>query len=72
MLTRAIPGLSATVEVTGGSVANNQLLGADRVGMVITQVDAAVDAVRGVERFRGRPVNVRAPSPCSTPTACRW
>ena len=60
ILSRAIPGLSATVEVTGGSVANNQLLGAGRVGMVFTQVDASVDAVRGVERFRGRPVNVRA------------
>ena len=60
MLSRGIPGMSATVEVTGGSVANMQLLGADRVGMAIAQVDAAVDAVRGVERFRGRPVPVRA------------
>ncbi len=60
LLSRHIPGMSATVEVTGGSVANNQLLGAGRVGMIITQVDASVDAVRGVERFRGRPVNVRA------------
>jgi len=60
ILSRAIPGLSATVEVTGGSVANNQLLGAGRVGMIFSQVDACVDAVRGAERFRGRPVNVRA------------
>ena len=60
ILSRSIPGLSATVEVTGGSVANNQLLGAGRVGMIFTQVDASVDAVRGAERFRGRPVNVRA------------
>jgi uncharacterized protein len=60
MLSRGIPGMSATVEVTGGSVANLQLLGAGRVGMAITQVDAAVDAVRGVERFRGRPVPARA------------
>jgi hypothetical protein len=60
VLSRSIPGLSATVEVTGGSVANNQLLGAGRVGMIFSQVDASVDAVRGVERFRGRPVNVRA------------
>jgi uncharacterized protein len=60
ILSRNIPGMSATVEVTGGSVANCQLLGAGRVGMIITQVDAAVDAVRGVERFRGRPVAVRA------------
>ncbi|WP_137125967.1 TAXI family TRAP transporter solute-binding subunit [Roseomonas sp. HF4] len=59
-LSRGIPGMSATVEVTGGSVANLQLLGANRVGMVITQVDAAVDAVRGNDRFRGRPVPARA------------
>jgi TRAP transporter TAXI family solute receptor len=59
-LSRGIPGMSATVEVTGGSVANLQLLGANRVGMIITQVDAAVDAVRGNDRFRGRPVAARA------------
>jgi TRAP transporter TAXI family solute receptor len=59
-LSRGIPGMSATVEVTGGSVANLQLLGANRVGMVLTQVDASVDAVRGNDRFRGRPVPVRA------------
>ena len=60
ILSRTIPGMSATVEVTGGSVANNQLLGAGRVGLVFTQVDASVDAVKGEDRFRGRPVKVRA------------
>ena len=60
ILSRTIPGMSATVETTGGSVANNQLLGAGRVGMIFTQVDASVDAVNGVDRFRGRPVKVRA------------
>lgn len=60
LLSRNIPGMSATVEVTGGSVANNQLLGAGRVGLIFTQVDASVDAVRGEDRFRGRPVKVRA------------
>ena len=59
-LSRGIPGMSATVEVTGGSVANMQLLGANRVGIAITQVDAAVDALRGNDRFRGRPVPARA------------
>ena len=59
-LSRGIQGMSATVEVTGGSVANMQLLGANRVGMAITQVDAAVDAVRGNDRFRGRPVPAKA------------
>ncbi len=59
-LSRGIPGMSATVEVTGGSVANMQLLGASRVGMAIAQVDAAVDAVTGVGRFQGRAVPARA------------
>jgi TRAP transporter TAXI family solute receptor len=52
--------MSATVETTGGSIANNQLLGAGRVGMIFSQVDASVDAVNGADRFRGRPVKVRA------------
>ncbi|WP_338665051.1 TAXI family TRAP transporter solute-binding subunit [Pararoseomonas sp. SCSIO 73927] len=60
MISRGIPGTSATVEVTGGSVGNLQLLGANRVGLIFTQVDAAVDAVRGNDRFRGRPVPARA------------
>jgi TRAP transporter TAXI family solute receptor len=60
LFSRLIPGMSATVEVTGGSVANLQLLGANRVGMILTQVDAAVDAVAGNERFTGRPVPARA------------
>lgn len=60
ILSRNIPGMSATVEVTGGSVANNQLLGAGRVGLIFTQVDASVDAVAGKDRFVGRPVKVRA------------
>jgi TRAP transporter TAXI family solute receptor len=60
IFSRNIPGMSATVEVTGGSVANLQLLGAGRVGMILTQVDAAVDAVNGRDRFQNRPVPARA------------
>ncbi len=60
IFSRTIPGMSATVEVTGGSVANLQLLGANRVGMILTQVDAAVDAVAGKERFANRAVPARA------------
>jgi hypothetical protein len=59
ILNRAIPGMQMTVEVTGGSVANLQLLGANRVGMVMAQGDAVVDAVQGRDRFQGRPVPVR-------------
>lgn len=59
-LTRGIPGTSATAEVTAGSIANFQLLGAGRVQLVFGQVDAAVDSVRGAGPFRGRVVPSRA------------
>ena len=59
-LSRGIPGMSATAEVTGGSVANFQLLGAGRAGMVFGQVDAAVDSISGAGPFRGRAVPARA------------
>jgi TRAP transporter TAXI family solute receptor len=59
-LTRGIPGVSATAEVTAGSVANFQLLGANRAQIVFGQVDAAVDSLRGAGPFRGRTVPTRA------------
>ncbi len=59
-LTRGIPGMSATAEVTAGSIANFQLLGANRAQLVFGQVDAAVDSLRGAGQFRGRVVPTRA------------
>ncbi len=59
-LSRGIPGMSATAEVTGGSVANFQLLGAGRAGLVFGQVDAAVDGIRGTGPYRGRAVPAKA------------
>ncbi len=59
-LTRGLPGTSATAEVTAGSTANFQLLGANRVQLVFGQVDAAVDSLRGAGPFRGRTVPTRA------------
>lgn len=59
-ITRGIPGVSATAEVTAGSVANFQLLGANRAQILFGQVDAAVDAIRGAGPFRGRVVPARA------------
>lgn len=60
LLSRKVAGLSATVEVTGGSVANMQLLGAGRADLAFSQVDAAVDALGGNDRFKGCPVPARA------------
>jgi TRAP transporter TAXI family solute receptor len=59
-LSRGIPGTSATAEVTAGSTANFQLLGANRAQIVFGQVDAAVDSIRGAGQFRGRQVPTRA------------
>lgn len=59
-LSRALPNTSATAEVTAGSTANFQLLGANRAQIVFGQVDAAVDSIRGAGQFRGRQVPVRA------------
>lgn len=59
MLTKAIPGLSATAEVTGGSVANLQLIGTGKPYIAFTQADAAIDAVKGTDKFTGKPIPVR-------------
>jgi len=59
MLTKAIPGLTATAEVTGGSVANLQLIGTGRPYLAFTQADAAIDALKGQDKFKGKPIPVR-------------
>ena len=60
ILTKQTPGLSATAEVTGGSVDNLKLVGAGRADIAFSQVDAAVDAINGQDKFKGNPVKVRA------------
>jgi uncharacterized protein len=59
VLSKAIPGVSATAEVTGGSVANLQLVGTGRPYLAFTQADAAIDAVKGEDKFKGKPIPVR-------------
>src|SRR5215216_6611248 len=44
VLSKTIPGVSATAEVTGGSVANLQLVGTGKPYLAFTQADAAIDA----------------------------
>jgi len=60
ILTKNTPGLSATAEVTGGSVDNLKLVGAGRADIGFSQVDAAVDAINGQDKFKGSPTKVRA------------
>ena len=59
ILSKAIPGMSATAEVTGGSVDNMRLIGTGKPYIAFTQADAAFDAFRGQDKFQGKPIPVR-------------
>ncbi len=60
ILAKEVPGLSATAEVTGGSVDNMKLIGAEKADAAFTQVDTAVDAINGRDKFVAAKVPVRA------------
>jgi len=59
LLTKYVPGWSATAEVTGGSVDNLKLLGAGKSEIGFSMVDAGLDAMKGADKFKGNPVQVR-------------
>lgn len=48
---KEIPGVTATAEVTGGSLDNMKLIGSGGADVAFTQVDTAVDAVSGRGKF---------------------
>ena len=56
VLSKYIPGLSATAEVTGGSVDNLKLIGAGKSEVGFSMVDAAWDAYKGNDKFKDTPV----------------
>ncbi|MDZ4165201.1 MAG: TAXI family TRAP transporter solute-binding subunit [Smithellaceae bacterium] len=60
ILTKYVPGMQATAEVTGGSVANLQLLGTGKSEVGFSMVDAALDALQGQEKFTTGKIPVRA------------
>ncbi|HVL34542.1 MAG TPA: TAXI family TRAP transporter solute-binding subunit [Burkholderiales bacterium] len=59
VLSKHVPGIQATAEVTGGSVANLQLIGTGKPYLGMTMADAGLDALKGEDRFKGKPVPVR-------------
>ncbi len=59
ILSKYVPGLSATAEVTGGSVDNLKLLGAGKADVGFSMVDASWDAINGTDKFKDGKVNVR-------------
>src|SRR5574339_661178 len=59
VLSKYVPGMQATAEVTGGSVANLQLIGTGKPYIALTMADATLDAYKGQDKFTGKPVPVR-------------
>lgn len=60
ILSKHVPGVEATAEVTAGSIANLQLIGAGRSELAFTMADAAWDAANGLAKFSGKKVPLRA------------
>ncbi len=60
VFSKSIPGMTATAEVTGGSVDNMRLIGTGKPYIALTQADAAQDAVNGEGKFKGTKIPVRA------------
>lgn len=59
VLSKFVPGMAATAEVTGGSVANLQLIGTGKPYIGLSMTDAALDAYKGVEKFKDKKVDLR-------------
>ena len=60
IFSKTIPGMTATAEVTGGSVDNMRLIGTGKSYIALSQVDAIVDAYNGEGKFKGTKIPVRA------------
>ena len=58
-LSKYVPGIEATAEVTGGSVDNLKLIGSGKPYIALTMVDATLDAYRGEGKFTGNKIPVR-------------
>src|SRR5438445_1621997 len=59
VLSKYVPGVQATARVTGGSVDNLKLIGSQQSEVALVMADAAVDALKGEDKFKGNPVEAR-------------
>ena len=59
VLSKHVPGLQATAEVTGGSVDNLKLINAGKAEVGFSMADAAWEATQGVDKFKDNKVNAR-------------
>jgi hypothetical protein len=60
ILGKTIPGVTATAQVTGGSVDNLRLLGTKKADIGFSQVDAAWDAINGTDKFTTGKLDIKA------------
>ena len=59
VLSKYLPGVQATAEVTGGSVDNLKLIGSQPGQIGLSMVDAAIDAAEGKDKFTSGKIPVR-------------
>ncbi len=59
VLSKALPGVQATAEVTGGSVDNLKLIATGQSEVGFSMADAALDALNGQDKFKSAKVPVR-------------
>src|SRR5216117_2719099 len=59
ILSKYVPGLQATAEVTGGSIDNLKLIATGKPYIGFSMADAGQDAYRGEDKFKGAKVPLR-------------
>jgi hypothetical protein len=59
ILSKYVPGMQATAEVTGGSVDNLKLIDSGKPYVGFSMADAAQDAAKGEDKFKGHKVPLR-------------
>jgi uncharacterized protein len=59
VLSKYLPNVQATARVTGGSVDNLKLIGSQQSEVALVMVDAALNALKGEDKFKANPVEVR-------------
>ncbi len=59
VLSKKVPGMEATAEVTGGSVDNLKLIDGDASYIGLSMADAGQDAYKGENKFKGHKVPLR-------------
>jgi uncharacterized protein len=60
VLSKSLPNVQATAEVTGGSIDNLKLIGTGQSEMGFTMADAALDAMQGQDKFKSGKVPLQA------------